>query len=324
MENINNNIDSFLPFGESLRLILQHPSINQVDISRLLKIKGIYVGDKDDSTTFPLLLTNFLNPYEFDSIKESLKGREDREKPILRTLDWISDTNLINAIPSNLDVQDIIKTIYPKYNVIGNPNFEMIERNPNNIIMKFNCESHDYSKAWFRTSSISKGSITLEKSSDKEGKVQLQIIHTSPETTEIANKVATHLEKHFKENKHTNPEIETEKLTFGRFTNEQRIDFFLKFTEGSDNLKFTKVSYLDIAPSPELNLPKDINWLELAKVKELNINGENLHKIHFIKEKELHKYMELCEMTILYDFILPNYEGNCNVRFGFFKFFKKE
>lgn len=88
MENITTKINSFLPFGESFRGILQHPSISKTDINRLLKIKGIYVSNTDDETTFPLLLTNYISPVEFEHIKNRLKSRDDREKTITRTLDW--------------------------------------------------------------------------------------------------------------------------------------------------------------------------------------------------------------------------------------------
>ena len=56
---------------------------------------------------------------------------------------------------------------------------------------------------------------------------------------------------------------------------------------------------LDIGPDPSENLPLEINWLELAKVRELNINGEVLHNLPFLKDKELHKFMELAEMEII-------------------------
>lgn len=323
MENITTKINSFLPFGESFRGILQHPSISKTDINRLLKIKGIYVSNTDDETTFPLLLTNYISPVEFEHIKNRLKSRDDREKTITRTLDWASTSNLINAIPNDLSVQEIIKAVYPKYRVIGNPTFSMVDNNPNNISLDFICESQNYSKEWFRTDNQSKGNITLEKITTKDGLVRLQIVHTSPETTEIANKVVKKLECHFRDKGHTNPLGETKRITFGDFTNEQRVTFFLRFTRGSTNLSFTKASYVDIAPSPEETLPSNINWLELAKVKELHINGENLHEIHFIKDKTLHKYMELCEMTILYEFTLPYAEGNCKIKFGFPKFLTK-
>ncbi len=56
---------------------------------------------------------------------------------------------------------------------------------------------------------------------------------------------------------------------------------------------------LDIGPDTSENLPLEINWLELAKVRELNINGEVLHNLPFLKDKELHKFMELAEMEII-------------------------
>lgn len=323
MENTSTTINSFLPYGESLRGILQHPSISKVDICRLLKIKGIYVSNSNDETTFPLLLTNFISPYEFEYLKNLLKTKDDREKTITRTLDWTSKSSLIEAIPSDLNVQEIIKTVYPNYKVIGSPSFYMIDDDPNNIGLEFTCESNNYSKEWFRTNNQSKGQITLEKVPTKDGLVRLQIVHTSPETTDIANKVVKQLESHFKSSGYTDPKSDTKKITFGDFTNEQRIIFFLKFTRGSEILSFMKASYIDIAPSPEENLPANINWMELAKVRELHINGENLHEIHFIKDTTLHQYMELCKMTILYEFKLPFAEGNCKITFGFPNFLRK-
>lgn len=323
MENITTKINSFLPFGESLRGVLQHPSISKTDINRLLKSKGIFVSNTDDETTFPLLLTNYISPYEFDIVKNRLKSRDDREKTITRTFKWSSKDDLINSIPDNLNVQEIIDSVYPRYTVIGNPSFHMVGRNPNNIVLEFTCESQNFSKEWFRTDNQFKGSVAIEKKmSDNDG-VQLQIVHTSPETTEIANKVVTKLETHFKEKRYIDADKGIARITFGDFTNEQRVLFFLRFTGGSTTLEFTKASYIDIAPSPEEKLPTDINWMELAKVKELHINGENLHEIHFIKEKAIHKYIELCEMTILYEFKTSSAEGNCTIKFGFPKFLKK-
>lgn len=323
MENISTKINSFLPFGDSLKCVLQHPSVSKTDIGRLLKLKGVYVSSTEDEVTFPLLLTNFVSPREFEYVKNILKSKDDREKTITRILDWVSETNLINAIPQELDIQGIIKTVYPKYKVVGSPSFKMVDNNPNNIALDFVCESQNYSKDWYRADNQSKGSITLEKTKTEDGSVRLQIVHTSPETTEIANKVVRNLERHFITSGHTDPNRETKRITFGNFSNEQRIKFFLQFTAGNTCFDFSRALYIDIAPSPEETLPSNISWLELAKVKELHINGESLHEIHFIKDKSLHKYMELCEMTILYEFSTPKAEGNCRIRFGFPKFFSK-
>ena len=323
MEKIKDNINRFLPYGESLRAILQHPSIKDTERKQLLRMKGVFVNTADEDSTFPILTTSLLSPIEFEFLKEKLQAKEDREKTITRTLDWESNKTLISAIPDNFNIQEIIKTNFPKYKVIGNPNFKMVDSKPNHIALDFKCETADYSKAWFRGKNEFKGQVTFEKVTTKDNKVQLQIVHTSPETTDISEKVAKNLEKHFKENNFMNPKKEIQRILFKDFSNEERIEFFLSMTEGNNIFGFTKATFLDIGPDPSQNLPEDINWLELAKVRELNINGEVLHNIHFIKDSSLHQFMELAEMEIIYSFSIPAAEGSCRIRFGFQNYFAK-
>ncbi len=207
-------------------------------------MKGVFVNNSDEDSTFPILTTSLLSPNEFEFLKERLQSKEDREKTITRTLDWQSTKTLIAAIPDNFNIQEIIKTNFPKYKVIGNPNFTMLENNPNRITLNFKCETINYGKAWFRGKNEFKGQITFEKVKAKDNKVQLQIIHTSSETKEIADKVAKNLEKHFKANNYMNPQKDIQKIIFKDFTNEERIQFFLSMTERNDVFDFTKATYL--------------------------------------------------------------------------------
>lgn len=317
MEKIQENINRFLPFGESLRAILQHDSIKDRERRQLLRMKGIFVNSSDEESTFPILLTSLLSPNEFEFLKDRLQAKEDRDKTITRTLEWETPKTLISAIPDNFNVQEIIKTTFPKYKVIGNPNFKMIDKNPNKISLEFKCETNNYSKPWFRGKNEFKGSVTLEKVTTKDNKIQLQIIHTSPETTDIAEKVSKKLENHFKANNYMNPKKEIQRILYRDFSNEERIQFLLSMTEGNDIFTYTKATFLDIGPDPSETLHSDIRWLELAKVRELNINGEKLHELPFLKDKNLHKYMELSEMEVIYDFQLPSLEGSCIIKFGF-------
>jgi len=66
MEKINDNINRFLPYGESLRAILQHPSIKDTERKQLLRMKGVFVNNSDEDSTFPILTTSLLSPVEFD------------------------------------------------------------------------------------------------------------------------------------------------------------------------------------------------------------------------------------------------------------------
>lgn len=317
MEKIDDNINRFLPYGESLRSILMHPTITASDIKQLLRFKGVFVNNIKDESTYPLLLSSLISPFEFEFLKEKLSSREDREKAFTRTLEWNSNDTLIKAIPDNFNIQEVIKTNFPKYKVVGTPNFVMLDGNPNMISLDFKCETENYSKAWFRSKNEFQGQVTFEKITTADNKVQIQIVHTSPETTEISNKVVKHLEAHFKQNGHMGSTKTIDRILYRNFTNEERMDFFLNFTDGGDVFTFEKASYLDIGPDPSEDLPSNINWLELAKVREMKMNGEVLHEIHFIKDRNLHKYMELCEMEVLYNFSLPSVEGNCRIRLGF-------
>lgn len=317
MEKIQENINRFLPFGESLRAILQHDSIKDRERRQLLRMKGVFVNSSDEESTFPILLTSLLSPNEFEFLKDKLQAKEDRDKTITRTLEWETPKTLISAIPDDFNVQEVIKTTFPKYKVIGNPNFKMVDKNPNKVSLDFKCETNNYSKPWFRGRNEFKGSVTLERVTTKENKVQLQIIHTSAETTDIAEKVSKSLERHFKSNNYMNPKKEIQRILYRDFNNEERIQFLLSMTEGNDVFTYTKATFLDIGPDPSETLHSDIRWLELAKVRELNINGEKLHELPFLKDKNLHKYMELSEMEVIYDFQLPSVEGSCIIRFGF-------
>jgi hypothetical protein len=323
MEKMNERLNQFLPYGESLRAILQHPSISKADKRKLLRVKGIFVNEVDDDTAFPFLTTSLLSPVEFEFLKEKLKAREDREKTITRTLDWESDKSLFDALPAQMNVQEIIKTNFPRYNLVGNPNFVMVEENPNKVALVFKCETENYGKDWFRASNEFEGQIMLERVTTSDNKVQLQIVHTSPETTDLSNKVVKHLENHFKAISCMNPASEIQRVLYRDFTNEERIKFLLSFTVGNHVFSFEKACYLDIGHDPNETLPEDINWMELAKVNELNINGDGLQEIHFIKDSSLHRFMELCEIELLYNFSLPSAEGNCKIKFGFHGYLPK-
>ena len=77
MEKIQDNINRFLPYGESLRAILQHPSIKDTERKQLLRMKGVFVNNADEDSTFPILTTSLLSPVEFEFMKEKLQAKED-------------------------------------------------------------------------------------------------------------------------------------------------------------------------------------------------------------------------------------------------------
>lgn len=321
MENTDAT-NQFLPYGVNLRDVLQHPSISKNDLRQLLRIKGVFVDDVEDEVTFPLLTTTLLSPSEYEFIREKLQTKEDREKTIGRMLDWNSSNNLMTAIPVNFNVQEILKVQFPRYEVVGSPSFTMIDNNPNKVKMDFKCETKNYNKEWWRVQNEFRGQITLEKT-EAGDKIKIEILHTSPETFNAADKVIKRLEKEFKDRGFVRPEAEVQKILYKDFSNEERINFFLSFTAGNDTFSFQRASLLDIGPVPGEDLPNDIQWMKRGNVKDLHINGGNLHEIDFIKDSDLHKYMELSQMEIIYKFDYHAARGECKINISFPGYFYK-
>lgn len=324
MQKVEEQLDRFLPYGENLQAILNHPSITKSDIKSLLRLKGIFLDDVSNETTFPLLSTLLLDPSEFDYLKDKLQSREDKEKIFTRELEWSSNDSLVNSLPENFKIQDILGTSFVKYKVLGSPDFSMIQDNPDKVSLKFKCETFNYNQAWFRIKNEFSGEVILQKLPGKGNRVQIQIIHTSPETTDVSNRVVRHLERHFKENGHMDARKEIRGITFGDFTNEERMGFFLSLTEGNDIFEFLKSIKVDIGPAEGIPLPSEIDWMALGQVRDLEINGDILHEIDFIKDKSKHKFLEVCSMELEFVFRYPSAEGKCRINFGFNGYFKKK
>jgi hypothetical protein len=322
MEKLQDNIDRFLPYGESLRAIMQHPSIKDTERRTLARMKGVFTDKPDEDSTFPIIISSLLSTSEFEYLKESLQAKEDREKTITRTLEWESDKTLLAAVPDNFNIHEIIKTTYPKYSVVGSPNFRPIDGDNNRIALDFKCETSDYSQPWYRGKKEFKGKITLEKVETTDKKVQLQIIHTSPETTQISEKVVRNLERHFKSNNYMNPKKEIHRILFREFSNQERVAFLLSMTEGNGVFSFIKAISMEVGPDLAETLPEDLKWMEDGKVRDLSINGEILHNIPWLKNKELHKFVLVSELVVEYGYSISSSEGNCRIHFGFFNYFK--
>jgi hypothetical protein len=324
MELINQNINRFLPFGDSLRIILQNTSYSPNDIKGFLKRKGVFIDGKDESIMIPLLTTTLVSPIEFDHIKEKIKTKEDKEKLFTRVFECNSTAPLISSLPENFNIQEIIKEAFPRYKVIGNPNFvaQKASKDKNErIALEFKCESENYSKEWYRAKNDFKGEIALEKIV-KNNELQLQITYTSQETKDVSEKVFKKLEKHFKKSKIIDENKEAKKITFSSFTNEERVEFLLSFTEGNDVFEFDKACSVDLGPGGN-QLPNELSWLNIGGVRRLALNGDILHEIPYLTNLELRPFIELSSVEIQFKFKYHAAEGMCKALISFPDYFKR-
>jgi len=311
-------IDVLLPYGEMLRTFVEQPFISKSDLKAVLRSRGIFVSGSEKEDTIPIAVCCLLSPFEFGQLKECQNTKEDGQKTITRFLNWNSADTLMNAVPSDIDLEALLDENSNYCKMIGNPTFVPVANNPDHLRVDFEIERQDLSKSWATTNSVFKGSLELEKIYDGKN-VKVLLKHTASETKQLNLSVSKHLKEHF-ENTGRIPSAGGEtRILFKDFTNEQRVQFFLSLTgyNKTDLLEFKDVIDFDICPDADAGkLPNEIKWME-QKVEELKLKGKNLHETIFIKEAKYHKYLHVHQIDVKFDFSYYAAAGSCTIVFAF-------
>lgn len=320
MENIDAN--RLMPFGQELKNILEHTSIKDTERRHLLRNRGVFFNSYNEENTMPIFISSLLSPSELNYLKEKLQDKEDKPKSSTSTIELKSELDINKILPDNFNLSEINKTStnYPKSEIVDKPEFNTIDKNPNNVSIPFSIITTDINKDWYRTKNKYEGEVEIIKTGNS---VLFKTKTTSPETKEVADNIINHLEKYWKNNDYMNPQEKIQKIIFKNFTNEKRFNFFLSLTEDTDIFNCIKINFFIIAPDENEDLPEIINWLETGKIHELSMKGDILQNIHFLKDKTLHKYIEIFEMEINCNFTIPIAKGKCKISFGFTDYLKK-
>src|SRR5690242_17891656 len=121
MQQIPENLDLLLPFGETLRSFLEQTFITPSDLKHALRARGVFQGRTEKRDTIPVLTCCLLSPGEFDELRQQQATREDNQKTTTRTLVWNSAKTLLDAIPADLDLTEFLGGEFTNYKIIGSP-----------------------------------------------------------------------------------------------------------------------------------------------------------------------------------------------------------
>lgn len=310
------NIELILPFGETLRSFTEQSFITKGDLRTCLRDRGVFTYRTDKQDTIPILMSCLLSPREFDFLRECQNTKEDNPKTSTRSIICNKDAkDLIEVIPPDLNINNLISGTFTNYQVVGSPNFVLNGNDPNNVVLNFEIERKDMSKSWATTNSKFKGSINLAK---KDDKLTVTMTHTANETKDLNKKLVKHIATHLKDSNFVSKNAEIEKIQFAKFTNEKRIEFFLSLTNKvkSDVLEFIDIVDLEFCPDNNISLPKEIKWME-DKINNLKLNGETLHETFFVKEKDFHKSIQLYSVDSKFNFQTSDAKGQCIISYSF-------
>lgn len=303
-----------IPAGSELRVLLNSDHISYGEIHNLLKKKGIFVGSSDKSVTVPLLSATLLTFDQFSCLVETSIDRELRPKVKLSALqltsqdaDWI--TPLKNELlQNNYNICEKLDNI----ELTDPPN--LVVHDKNKVKIPYTIRRCDYSKDWVSRELDFSGEIIIERTGNSL-KLDFSSTHSCRETETINKRITSQISRILKTSGVTDSEKE-KKITFGSFTNVERVRFFKRLTGGfGRTLGLGSVNDMEIGrdiTGPPLPNDPQVAWMNQT-VKKLKIDGEKLNNVFLISDEKYYPFYHVQRMDVTYTYCAGANEGSCRV-----------
>jgi hypothetical protein len=313
----------FIPTGDYLRQFIGNTMIKSVDIKDILKKRGIFSSSNDKKILGPILVKSGISPVEFEVLKESIQTKEENPKIQSRKLKWQSVGNLLEAIPPDFDFSDLINDPFGNISIDNAPVFTAAGdgKDTNHLIAEITIKRTDKTKNFGDDVSYHKCSIELKVDDDNNMNLSVLTKHSSKESLTLINKISSRIHKHLKDNNHVNDEP-IERILFGNFTNEGRIDFLVAMAKSNAMyLYYQDMKKVHMSPDENVQgkVPIEIALFE-KKINDLMFKGKNLDTSVFLKKQDLKKHMKLCSVTSRYELNDNEHQGSCLIRIYFPEF----
>jgi hypothetical protein len=310
------DIHETILLGNDLRVLLNSDHISYGEVHATLKEKGIFVGDSEKTVTVPLLCATLLTPGNFSRLLETATSRESQPKIKVSNLKLVgSSVKWSEPLREELFAEG--------FNCIGDiPNVEIQEppeivvEGKNKIKIPYTIRRSDYSKDWLQRELKFEGEIRIKQADDG---LQLEFFttHTSKETEIINKKIEDRICKLLKQANVTVTD-EPQKITFGEFSNQERVRFFKRLTAGKA-LSTGSVNEIEIrldATSGALPNDQRIAWMKDA-VRRLKVDGDRLNDVFLISDEGCYSYYFIYKMDVTYAYTFGANAGTCQVSFSF-------
>jgi len=314
-----------LPYGDALREFLNDSGIVKSDLRAIIRRRGVFVAVEEKASYVPILVRTGITPLELIELNANLKVREANPKRQTQSIKCETNSaNLMTAIPAGYKINDVVKKEFSNYKLLGNPSFKSVENDLNHIELDFSIERYDYTQSWNKNTSQFSGKVKFRKK-DETLDINISLSHTSEETKEVANKIAADVINKLKEVGCVKNSEKTKKIRFKDFTNTNRVKFLQELSRKQLNqeLYFKDTKDIGFCPDTSMDFPDEISWMQ-EKVRNLVMQGKELHSTFFIKNKELHKHIQMHKIEASYSFDFSEYSGTCVISFEFPDFITKD
>lgn len=302
-----------LPVGDALRIFLNQDSITEALLKGILRRRGVFITSTEKKDMLEYLLLSFLTPDEFEVMLDSIRIKEDSYK--MRTKSFtvtVTDAQLADMMPKQLDVGKIAADPYGNSQIIGNPVFTAEPGSLGNTYsMKVGVQRLNYTSDWIQSRRVFDSEVKLELDPAKK-RLKITTYHTSVETEKANRRIIQHLAKDFK-NRDIIDNEEPNRVTFGSFSNAQRILFFMLFTglQEFSGLTFKRFSDLSLRLDETKPIPDQerVNWMR-NDVTTVKLKGDALQETFFVKDLTCRPYIIFWRIDAVYTFDLIDEAGS--------------
>ncbi|WP_042817716.1 GapS4b family protein [Yersinia wautersii] len=315
----------FLPNGDNLKVLLSQNKVSKADIKNILRARGVFCSSDEKTNTVPLLVKTIISPDEFIELKENIRTKEHSSKVHMRTIEWENNETLIDAIGSDLNLDNIIDDPFCNYEISNMNGFHVKENDGDSISLDFQITRTDLTNNWNETEQTFTGVIELDKSAYSNGKVlvNVSLSHTSHETKLVADKILRRLERHLKEHGHIKSDSVISKIQFNDFENKDRIAFLKNIAQKhfKNELYYEKIVDVEFCPDESETFPESVKWLE-KDIDELKLKGSLSDSI-FMKNIDLHPVLKVFRVIASYKIEDIEFFATCKISYEFPDFASK-
>lgn len=311
------DVSSTIVFGTELRILLNSEHISYGEVHGTLKEKGIFVGNSEKSTTVPLLSATLLTPSNFSRLIDSSVNRDSQPKIKVSAIPLVSTSvNWMDPLKENLFSIDLESVLGGNGEFSSSP--EVVVKGPATISIPYTIRRQDFSKDWIQRELYFSGEIVVERQGTS---LSLDFVstHSSKETEAINRRITSRISQVLHQ-ANVVAEPEPTRITFGSFSNEERVRFFKRLTAGWKKALSTG-NVLDIeisldANGPPLPVDPEIAWMKQS-VRRLTIDGERLNDIFLMANEKYYKHYHIQRMDVTFTFNDGANKGESRVSFSF-------
>lgn len=315
---MNNNEEILIPTRDFLRQLIGQTKVKNVELKNVLRSRGVFTGSDQKEVIGPILIKTGLSPFEYVDLRESYKTKEESSKSKTRTIDWSSDSNLLESLPEAIDYETLLNDQFGVFSVSSMSSFTALNDSPDHIYIEFEIDRRDPVKNWGENTVTHGGRLEIRKSENGKS-LNISLTHTAPETIDFGNKISSALIKHFKSEGHIKQDDNVTIIRYADFSNESRILFLNELTQNTSHsiLRFIDTKDIHFSPDHEVpNPPADISWMK-DKIDDMKMKGQELHSTFFVSDKSIHPFIQLFGLQCDYEFTDANYSGTCRILFEF-------